>query len=53
MNSATNKTRLGEKRYGDKLKKYKKQLRLNTRKHKKQNKKLEKVRMFTKSTIIN
>ena len=36
MNSVTNKTRLAEKRYRDKLKKYKKESRLNTNKqHKK------------------
>ena len=33
-----NKTRLAEKRYRDKLKKDKKELRLNTKTHKKQNK---------------
>ena len=32
-------TRLAEKRYRDKLKKNKKDIRLNTKKHKKQNKK--------------
>ena len=37
-----NKTRLAEKRYRDKLKKDKKEIRLNNRKHKKQNKKIRK-----------
>ena len=32
MNSVTNKTRLAEKRYRDKLKKHKKEIRLNTKK---------------------
>ena len=39
MDSVTNKTRLAEKRYRDKLKKDKKEIRLNNKKHKKQNKK--------------
>ena len=42
MNSITNKTRLAEKRYRDKLKKDKKEIRLNNKKHKKQNKKIRK-----------
>ena len=37
-----NKTRLAEKRYRDKLKKDKKEIRLNNKKHKKQNKKIRK-----------
>ena len=37
-----NKTRLAEKRYGDKRKKDKKEIRLNNKKHKKQNKKIRK-----------
>ena len=40
MNSVTNKTRLAEKRYRDKLKIYKKEIRLLTKKHKKQKKKI-------------
>ena len=35
-----NKTRLAEKRYRDKLKKDKKEIRLNNKKHKKQNEKI-------------
>ena len=42
MDSVTNKTRLAEKRYRDKLKKDKKEIRLNNKKHKKQNKKIRK-----------
>ena len=42
MDSVTNKTRLAEKRYRDKLKKDKKENRLNTKKHKKQNKQIRK-----------
>ena len=42
MDSITNKTRLAEKRYRDKLKKDKKEIRLNNKKHKKQNKKIRK-----------
>ena len=42
MNSV--KTRVAEKRYGDKLKKDKEEFRLNTRKHKKQNKKIRKIK---------
>ena len=41
MNSVTNKTRLAEKRYRDKLKKDKKEIRLKTKKYKKLNKKFE------------
>ena len=40
MNSVMDKFRLAEKRYGDKLKKDKKEIRLNNKKHKKQNKKI-------------
>ena len=47
-----NKIRLAEKRYRDKLKKDKKEIRLNTKKHKKQNKKLVKVKMIIKETFI-
>ena len=36
MDCITNKTRLAEKRYRDKLKKDKKEIRLNIKKHKKQ-----------------
>ena len=43
MNSVTNKTRLAEKRYRDKLKKDKKEIRLNAKEHKKQNKKIRKT----------
>ena len=39
MDSITNKTRLAEKLYRDKLKKDKNEFRLKTQKHKKQNKK--------------
>ena len=42
MDSVTNKTRLAEKQYRDKLKKDKKEIRLNNIKHKKQNKKIRK-----------
>ena len=42
MDSATNKTRLAEKRYRDKRKKDKKEIRINNKKHKKQNKKIRK-----------
>ena len=48
-----NKTRLAEKRYRDKRKKVKKEIRLNTKKHKKQNKKISKVKKIIKSTIVN
>ena len=44
MNSVTNKTRLAEKRYRDKLKKDKKEIRSNTEKHKKQNKRIRKIK---------
>ena len=44
MNSITNKTRLAEKRYMDKLKKDKKEIRSNTKKHKQQNKKIRKIK---------
>ena len=39
-----NKTRLAEKRYRDKLKKDKKEIRLNTKKHKTQIKELKKLK---------
>ena len=39
-----NKTRLAEKRYRDKLKKDKKEIRLNTKKHKTQNKRIKKIK---------
>ena len=52
MDSVTNKTRSAEKRYRDKLKKDKKGFRLNTKKHKKQNKKIEKLKK-TITIIIN
>ena len=39
-----NKTRLAEKRYRDKLKKNKKEIRLNIKKHKKQNKRIRKIK---------
>ena len=42
MNSVTNKTRLAKKGYRDKLKRDKKELRLKTTKHKKQNTKQDK-----------
>ena len=42
MDSVTNKSQLAEKRYRDKLKKDKKEIRLNNKKHKKQNKKIRK-----------
>ena len=42
MDSIMNKTRLTEKRYRDKLKKHKKEIRLNGKKHKKQNKRIRK-----------
>ena len=42
MDSVTNKTRLAKKRYRDKLKKDKKEIGLNNKKHKKQIKKIRK-----------
>ena len=39
-----NKTRLAEKRFRDKLKKDKEEIRLNTKKHKKQNNKFRKIK---------
>ena len=42
MNSITNKTRLAEKRFGINQKIGKKEIRLNTKKHKKQNKNIRK-----------
>ena len=53
MNSEMNKTQLAEKRYRDKVKKDKKEIRLNTKRHKKQNKKVRKLKKVEKSTIIN
>ena len=44
MDSVTNKTRLAKKRYRDKLKKDKKEIRLNTKKHEKQNNKIRKIK---------
>ena len=44
MDSVKNKTRLAEKRYRDKLKKDKKEIRLNAKKHKKQNKRIRKIK---------
>ena len=44
MDSVMNKTRLAEKRYKDKLKKEKKEIRLNAKKHKKQNKRIRKIK---------
>ena len=44
MDSVMNKTRLTEKRYRDKLKKDKKEIRLNTKKHKTQNKRIKKIK---------
>ena len=44
MDSVTNKTRLAEKRYRDKLKKDKKEIRSNTMNYKKQNKKIRKIK---------
>ena len=46
-----NKTRLAEKRYRDKLKKDKKEIRLNNKKHKKQNKKIENMKKIIKNII--
>ena len=42
MDGVTNKTRLAEKRYRDKLKKDKREIKLNNKKHEKQNKKIRK-----------
>ena len=42
MNSILSKTHLYEKRYGDKTKEDEKEIRLNTKKHKKQNNKAKK-----------
>ena len=52
MNSAMNKNRLAEKRYRHKLKKDKKEIRLNT-KNIKNKKKLEKLKKIIKNTIVN
>ena len=52
MDSVMNKTRLAEKRYRDKVKKDKKEIRLNTRKPKKQKKSM-KIKKILKNTIIN
>ena len=48
-----NKTRLTEKRYRDKLKKDKKEIRLNNKKHKKQIKKLENMKKIIKNIITS
>ena len=53
MDSKTNKTRLAEKRYKDKLKKDKKEIRLNTNKNIKSKKKEIKKNRVIKSTIVN
>ena len=44
MDSVTNKTRLAEKRYRDKLKKDQKEIRSNTKKHKAQNKRIRNIK---------
>ena len=51
MDSVTNKTRLAEKRYRDKLKKDEKETRLNNKKHKNKIKKLENVKKIIKNII--
>ena len=53
MNSVTNKTRLAENRYRDKLKKDEEQIILNNKKYKKQNTNLEKLKKTTTIIIIN
>ena len=53
MDGITNKTRLAEKRYRDKLKKDKKEIRLNAKKHKKQNKKIEKLKKTMTILIVS
>ena len=54
MDSVTNKTRLAEKRYKDKLKNdIKKETRLNNRKYMKQNKKIENLMKTLIFIIIN
>ena len=44
MESVTNKTRLAEKRYRDKFKKEKTEIRLNNKKYEKQNEKNRKIK---------
>ena len=46
-----NKTRLAEKRYWGKLKKDRKEIRLNNKKHKKQTKKIENMKKIIKNII--
>ena len=53
MNNVKNTTELAEKRYRDKLRKNKTENRINIEKHKKQNKKVEKLTKFIKSKIIS
>ena len=48
MNSVTNKTRLAEKRYRDKLKQ---EIRFKTKKHKNEFEKIKKMKKIVKSTI--
>ena len=48
-----NKTRLTEKRYRDKLKKTRKEIRLNNKKHKKQSKKIENMKKIIKNIIAS
>ena len=48
MDSVTNKTRLAEKRYRDKIKEDKKEIRLNTKKHKKKKKQFRKSEDYKK-----
>ena len=52
MNSIMNKTQIAEKRCRDRLKKHKKEIRLNTKKHQKQ-KKPGRVKKILKNTTIN
>ena len=49
----TNKTRLAEKRYRDKLKKDKKEIRLNKKNIKIKIKKIENMKEIIKNTIVN
>ena len=53
MDSITNKTRVAEKRYRDKLKRDEKEIRLIDKKLKKQNKKLQKVKKIIINIIVN
>ena len=53
MNSVTTKTRLAEKRYRDKIKNDKKEIRLNTKKQNKKIKKLVKLKKTITIIIIN